>query len=260
MALIDLCRTLQAAQPSMAPVLTALNEALQRCELAPDAAAWRAALAAWGREWPEAAARRAAATLAHARQALIRTAPAGIRVLTHSRSSLVERLLREAGAGMIREVLCCESRPLCEGRDLAAALAGAGLRARLLIDAAAATVVAGVEVVLLGADAVLPGSLVHKIGSRGLALAARQAGVPAYALCPSDRWLPSEAVPLLAFVEHPADEVWAAAPAGVAVENRYFDHTPLFWLRGLVTEQGVLEARGAPPLHTMRLHPGWRLS
>lgn len=258
MALVDLCRALQAAQPSMAPVLSALNEALQRCELAPDDTAWRAALEAWGREWPEAAARRATATIAHARQALARTARPGIRVLTHSRSSLVERLLREAGAGMIREVLCCESRPLCEGRDLAAALADAGLRARLLIDAAAAALIAGVDVVLLGADAVLPDGLVHKIGSRGIALAARQAGVPAYALCPSERWLPAEAAPLLAFADHPADEVWAAAPAGVAVENRYFDHTPLIWLRGLVTEQGVLEARSAPHTQNVRLHPGWR--
>lgn len=196
----------------------------------------------------------AEATTTHA-MALI---PESSRLLTHSRSSLVERtLIRSADA--IREVICCEARPLYEGRGLAQALAGAGLRSRLIIDAAIASVLQEVDIVLIGADALLPTGLVNKVGTRNIALAALNAGVPCYALCPSDRCAGEGAATLLRFAEQPVEEVWDDAPAAVAVQNQYFDVTPGVWLQGLVSELGVCDADTLLARTDVRLNAAWNI-
>jgi hypothetical protein len=75
-------------------------------------------------------------------------------------------------------VIVCESRPLCEGVTMAQRLAAAGLHVTLITDAQAGVFVEQADVVLLGADAVTPGGVVNKVGSRLLALAAKASGVP----------------------------------------------------------------------------------
>lgn len=93
-------------------------------------------------------------------------------VLTHSNSTTVRRTLETlARPGL--HVLVTESRPGLEGRDLALALAKAGATVTYLTDAAATSCLNQVDAVLVGADAVLAdGSIVNKVGSYALALAA----------------------------------------------------------------------------------------
>jgi translation initiation factor eIF-2B subunit delta len=177
-------------------------------------------------------------------------------IMTISRSGTVEQaLLHARRAGRHFAVICLESRPACEGRAAAAALAAADIPATLAVDAAAAALVQEAQLALVGADLLSRRGLVNKVGTRTLALAAQAARVPFYTLCGGEKFLPPGYGPPDQH-EWPAGEVWAAAPPGVTVRNRYFEWTPLSELSGIVTEQGTLPVAGvAGLLAAIKLHP-----
>jgi translation initiation factor eIF-2B subunit delta len=180
----------------------------------------------------------------------------GAVIATTSSSESVLSILEAASrSGTEFEVVLSESRPLLEGVTLARRLAGGGIRATLVTDAALPGLVSGADLVLLGADSVSDDSFVNKTGSYALALAAREAGVACYVASLTDKLLPSalRGDPARA---RDADEVLKAPPEGVAVSNRYFEIVPLALCRGLVTEngivpveevQGMLRERPVPP-------------
>ena len=166
--------------------------------------------------------------------------PSGCRVLIHSRSSTVLAALQLAAArGHRLEVACTESRPILEGRAAAAILAGKGVKTTLITDSAAAHSVGSVDLVAVGADSISPDGLVNKMGTHGVALAARAQEVPFYALCGAEKFLPA-GYPYLRIEPQDPKEVWPDPPQGVEVLNLYFDVTPLEYLRGVVTERGIL--------------------
>ncbi|HEX8032257.1 MAG TPA: hypothetical protein VF510_00335, partial [Ktedonobacterales bacterium] len=113
------------------------------------------------------------------------------RLFTHSRSGTVEdTLVRLAqmdpidAHGQPRHIIVSESRPGGEGIPAAEALAKAGWRVTLVPDAAYALFIVDADTVVFGADSIrADGSVVNKIGSHTLALAAHAASVPVYVLC-----------------------------------------------------------------------------
>ncbi|MFO7260355.1 MAG: hypothetical protein DIU52_004310 [bacterium] len=226
-------RTLEA-QPSMAPLVTlaatVLLAASGTASVEEARAATRRALDRF-RERIRSASREAAARA----EGLI---PAGGRVLTVSSSSTVRAALLEAAKRRSFDVVCLEGRPNFEGRSLAAALAAAGVRVTLAVDAAVAAVIRGCDVVLTGADSIGDLGVVNKIGTRPAAQAAKSAGIPIYALADTTKILPC-GVPQLVEDDRPAAEVWPEAPPGVAIWNRYFEATPLSLFAGVVTEAGL---------------------
>jgi translation initiation factor 2B subunit (eIF-2B alpha/beta/delta family) len=117
-------------------------------------------------------------------------------VLTHSASSTVREALLHTPPD---RVVCTISDPVGEGRGLAEDLRAAGLTVELVDDSDAEHAAATVNVVLLGADTVfLDGSLVNKLGTKGIAKAAKKAGVPVIVACeiikllPEDPWDPED--------------------------------------------------------------------
>jgi translation initiation factor 2B subunit (eIF-2B alpha/beta/delta family) len=118
--------------------------------------------------------------------------PPQARILTLSRSDSVRRALTVArGARRPREVVVLESQPGGEGRGFARELRRSGLRARVVPDAKGRGLVRRMDLVLIGADAVwADGSVVHKVGTRPLALAAHQAGVPVIVVTGRSKWVP----------------------------------------------------------------------
>ncbi len=150
------------AQPAMAPV-------------------YNAAQAALGGRLPEFLAR-----LRQSRDALARKAAsliAGRTVLTHSYSSTVVQAVRHAPPARL---LCTESLPGGEGRRTASLLHG-----EVIADAAMYSALAGVEIAVVGADAVTPAVVVNKLGTALLALAARARGVPVWVLCGTEKFVPA---------------------------------------------------------------------
>jgi translation initiation factor eIF-2B subunit delta len=184
------------------------------------------------------------------------------KVLTHSRSSTVlAALLLARGRGLGFEVVCTESRPLYEGRRVAEELSKAGMRTTLITDASVSHLMPRVDLVLAGADSVSTEGLVNKMGTHGVALAAKAHGVPFYALCGTEKFLPAS-YPYFEIQARDPQEVWREHPEGVEVLNYYFEVTPLECLSGVVTEQGRLtqagleEMLGQLKIHEMLLEEG----
>jgi len=192
-------------------------------------------------------------------QRVLPLVPDGALVLTHSFSSTVlAAFLHAKQEGRMFTVLCTESRPQYEGRALADRLTQAGVETRLVVDALAPSMMGGIEVVLVGADSLSTAGLINKVGTYLLALAASAHGVPFYALCGTEKFLPLDyTLP----EESPKDsrEVWPHHPQRVEVVNRYFDLTPLEYLTGIVTEEGMLSPNEVREIiNGRRLHPWLR--
>lgn len=171
-------------------------------------------------------------------------APSG-GVYTLSRSGTVEGVLTalasERAAGDPLAVIVSESRPGGEGADLARALAVSGARVTLAPDTACAALMEGVTLVLVGADAILAdGSLVNKVGTRMLALAAREARIPVYALAERLKITPP-AYPLTLDEQAPAP-LLVSPVSGLTERRPLFERIPAEYVTGVVTEDGPFSA------------------
>ncbi len=158
-------------------------------------------------------------------------------------------VISEARArGMDIDVVVTETRPLRQGARLTAwELARAGIPARVIVDGAAAALMANgeIDVVITGADRIAAnGDVANKIGTYALAVLAEAHGIPFFVAAPLstfDASLPTgEAIP----IEERGPEEIDAAP-GVQAFNPAFDVTPAALIAGIVTDRGVLR----PPLN-----------
>jgi translation initiation factor 2B subunit (eIF-2B alpha/beta/delta family) len=167
--------------------------------------------------------------------------PEGSRILTHSYSSTVLRTLVDAKkAGKRFEVICTESRPICEGLQLAKKLSEAQIRVQVQIDSATAYSTKETDLVLVGADCLTPLGLVNKVGTYTIALAAKEKETPFYALCGTEKLLGAGMAKGFRISKRAPEEVWSDPPEGVEVLNFYFDTTPLDFLSAIVTEEGIM--------------------
>ncbi len=173
--------------------------------------------------------------------AYLKIVPEAASILTASFSETVLACLQAAHrAGRIAHVTVLESRPLLEGRFMVVALKEAGISASLAPDGLGPSLAAEAAAVLLGADSVLrDGAVVNKIGSYGLALAAKAHGKPFHVVCETlkfdarhdaSSWPGSPAM-------NPR-EVWENPPEQVDVVNRYFEVVPAELVSAIVTERG----------------------
>lgn len=223
------------AQPVMAPMVHLVSEVLWELESHETPRALRDAVAHVTARFKRRLAKHSRSVAENALPLL----PDGATVVTVSQSSTVLYALRHATLVRRINVICAESRPGCEGREMAEALAESGTPVRLIVDAGAVGAVAQADIVLVGADSLSAGGLVNKVGTRALALAARTSGVPFYSLCSSEKFLP-QGCALPPQHPFPAAEIWEDAPASVSIDNYYYDTTPRSEMTGVVTEQGVM--------------------
>jgi methylthioribose-1-phosphate isomerase len=161
--------------------------------------------------------------------------------------------------GVRVHVFANETRPLRQGARLTAwELARAGVSATVLPDGAAAGLLASgrVALVLVGADRIaVNGDTANKVGTYGVALAARAHGVPFYVAAPAstfDGVTPHGAgIPI---EERDAREL-APLPQGVAVWNPAFDITPASLITGFITDRGILHSPFADGANGVRPPP-----
>ncbi|WP_414944605.1 S-methyl-5-thioribose-1-phosphate isomerase [Amycolatopsis sp. cmx-11-32] len=152
--------------------------------------------------------------------------------------------------GLVESVLVDETRPLLQGSRLTAwELAEAGVPYRIQPDGAAAAAMSRglVDCVLVGADRIAAnGDVANKIGTYGLAIAAKHHGIPFVVVAPSstvDITMRNGAG--IVIEERDPGEVLSfggtkVAPEGARVFNPAFDVTPFELVTAVVTEQGVL--------------------
>ena len=225
------------AQPSMAPI-------------------WTAGAQAIAAERDPQRFQRFAQQVAHAPRALARHGvallvpdtstrmPLGIVSISFSRS--VFHVLDALRVRCALHVSCAEGRPALEGRRLAQALAALNVPVTCYSDAALANALSGADAVLVGADAVTPDWFLNKVGTRMLAAAAAQAGVPVYVVASRDKFVPSAVGERLRISEGAAAEIWDLPAAHVIVRNPYFEPTPLDLASAFISDVGVLGAAVVP--------------
>lgn len=240
------------AQPSMAPLVNLVNAVLWKVEEGETPHSLRTAVAQTTASFKRQL-RHHAVSVAEGALALIAD---GSTIITLSYSSTVlHALLHAQRAGRRFSVICAESRPTCEGRETAAALAACAVPVTLLIDTAVIAAVQHAQLVLIGADLLSNQGLVNKVGTYPLAMVAGALGVPLYALCGSQKFLPP-GYHAPEQREWPVEEVWPDAPPGVTVRNHYFEFTPLGAISGIVTEKGTLPVAAIEAwLAAIKLHP-----
>jgi len=230
-----------AAQPAMASLLTVVDLTFRAAERARSpaagASAVRAALDGYLASQGEAV--RAAAAR------LVPLLPPRASCLTLTSSAVASRaFLLAHRQGRLGRLVVAESRPGCEGVELAARLAAAGVPVAVIVDALGPARAATVDAVVVGADAVTPRTVWNKCGTLGLALGARAAGRRFLVVTPSDRLVPAALARRLRVPDAEPEAVLSAPPRGVGVESRLFDQTPLALVTRVVTEEASLTAAG----------------
>jgi ribose 1,5-bisphosphate isomerase len=102
-----------------------------------------------------------------------------------------------------------------------------GVPVKLVADLAVGSVIPDIDVVLVGADSVLAdGSLLHKVGTKNIATAANERGIPFYSACET--------------VKFSTDDFLGIQ---VQTSNDLFDVTPSRYVSKYLTETGAVEAR-----------------
>lgn len=155
-----------------------------------------------------------------------------------------------AERGVNVHVYADETRPLLQGARLTAwELQQAGIPVTVITDNMAAAVMSQqrVDCVIVGTDRVAAnGDVANKIGTLGVAILAREFGIPFYVAAPTssiDMSLPSgDLIPIEERLPAEVTEGFGrrTAPYGVQVYNPAFDVTPHRYVTALITEKGVL--------------------
>ncbi len=166
-------------------------------------------------------------------------------IMTHSRSATVLMCFQELAPNT--RAITTESRPPAEGRVLAQELSALGIVTDFLSDQQMAAFVGHADVALVGADTVTgDGSVVNKAGTRLLALAARDRGIPFY-VCYEALKRTERSVSELVLESHDPGEVATLNLPHVTVRNVYFDVTPPELVTAWIDEDGPTEAPSGDP-------------
>ena len=198
--------------------------------------------------------------------------PAEGGVLTHCNAGALATCGYGTALGVIRSavaegrklhVYADETRPFLQGARLTAwELMHDGIPTTVLCDnMVASRMRAGkVHAVVVGADRIAAnGDVANKIGTYGVAVLAKEHGIPFYVAAPwstIDLETPTgDAIPI---EERPAVEVThhggkQLTPHGVGIENPAFDVTPAKYVTAIITERGVLRAPYSESLREMEL-------
>ena len=172
------------------------------------------------------------------RMAALQVIPQGT-IMTYSYSSTVLGVLAKLRP---TRVIISEGRPLNEGLRAARRLVGEGMSLTLITEAQMALFVQEAEAVVVGADTIFPdGSCVNKMGTRLLALAAREAEVPLYVL---GETLKVSALSAPArFVAEEGKRKEVTRERWLQVRNVYFEVTPANLVTAYITNEGVLKPK-----------------
>jgi methylthioribose-1-phosphate isomerase len=196
--------------------------------------------------------------------------PAGATVLTHCNAGGlatagygtalgVIRAAHESGKGV--RVIADETRPWLQGARLTAwELMKDNIPVTLISDNMAGWLMQQGEIdcCVVGADRIAAnGDTANKIGTYGVAVLAKEHGIPFYVAAPVSTFdLSLASGKEIPIEERAASEVThiqgvAVAPAGVQVRNPAFDVTPARFVTAIITENGVAQGdyrQTLPPL------------
>ena len=168
-------------------------------------------------------------------------------VQTHCHSSVVEGILIEAhkqGKNFI--VVSTETRPFYQGRITAKKLTDAGIKVIQVVDNAMRWVANkfNSDIIIIGADAITSeGTVLNKIGSRLLALVAKEMHIALYVASPLLKYNPGTAFGNYEKIEmRNTKEIWkdwTDSPKNLTYLNPAFETINRVYISGVITEAGI---------------------
>lgn len=173
----------------------------------------------------------------------------GDNVLTHCHSSsAVKTLALHKTKGLKFKVFNTETRPLFQGRKTAKDLIEAGIETTMVVDGVAPFLMdeeSGTDLmmdcVIIGCDAIkLDGGVINKVGSYAVGLSALYANVPVYI---AGNLLKVDVHDAIQIEKRLWTEVWEESPEGLEFLNFAFDKIPPKFIRGIITEFGIIKPR-----------------
>jgi methylthioribose-1-phosphate isomerase len=184
----------------------------------------------------------------------------GDTLLTHCNAGALATCEYGTALGVIRaaweegkniRVLASETRPLLQGARLTAyELKQEGIPVTLITDNMVGFVMYKhmVDRVIVGADRIVRDAVINKIGTYGVAVLAKEHGVPFYVAAPKSTFDLKHTSMDVVIEERKPEEVTniggrRIAPHGISVLNPAFDFTPLKYVTAIICEQGVLRKK-----------------
>ncbi len=169
----------------------------------------------------------------------------GDTVMTHCHSTDALACIEAAvEQGKSISAVVKETRPRNQGHITAEQLREAGVSVTLIVDSAARRYLDDVDHVVVGADSIAAdGGVINKIGTSGLAVNARERGVPIMTAAQTIKLHPETLTGHTVEIEMRAEEEvidpgTRAAIGEIDVENPAFDVTPPRYMDAIVTEHG----------------------
>ena len=200
--------------------------------------------------------------------------PDGKTVLTHCNAGALATAGYGTALGVIRaaveagkkiDVFADETRPFLQGARLTAwELQRDGIDTTLITDNMAGHFLKSGRIgcVVVGADRIAAnGDVANKVGTYGVAVLAKENGVPFYVAAPIstlDLTLPSgDAIPIEERSDREVTHIKgiAIAPIGISVANPAFDVTPNRYVSAIITERGVARAPFVDSLRDLATGP-----
>ena len=168
----------------------------------------------------------------------------GSTIMTHCHSSLSTGIILEAHKqGKEIQVFCTETRPRYQGRITAKELVEAGIPTTQVVDSAMRWVINrhDVDIIITGADSITSqGTVINKIGTRLLALAAREMDIPFYSAINLLKYDPETSIGKLSEIEmRESKEIWENPPKGLNFLNPAFETVSHELIDGIISEAGV---------------------
>ena len=182
-------------------------------------------------------------------------------VLTHCNAGALATCGYGTALGSIRSaveqghqihVYADETRPFLQGARLTAwELMHDGIPTTVICDNMAASLMrqGKIQAVIVGADRIAAnGDVANKIGTYGVAVLAKEHGIPFFVAAPwstidlktaTGDSIPIEKRPEIEVTHHAGKQL---TPHGVGIENPAFDVTPARYVTAIITERGVLRA------------------
>jgi len=194
-------------------------------------------------------------------------------ILTHCNAGALAACGYGSALGVIRaaverghnlSVLADETRPYLQGARLTAwELMKDNIPTSVLCDNMAASLMAKgrIQACIVGADRIAAnGDTANKIGTYGVAILAKEFGIPFYVAAP---WATIDTATasgdLIPIEQRDPREVTHSngkqmTPDGVGIENPAFDVTPAKYITAIITERGVLRAPFTESIAALALH------
>jgi methylthioribose-1-phosphate isomerase len=187
--------------------------------------------------------------------------PQKARILTHCNAGALATAGYGTALGVIRgaveqgkqvSVFADETRPFLQGARLTAwELTHDGIDTTVITDSMAATFMRQgvIDLVVVGADRIAAnGDVANKVGTYGVAVLAKEHGIPFYVAAPNSTLdLATASGAGIPIEERPDREVTHVGttrltPASAKVRNPAFDVTPARYVTAIITERGVWRA------------------